>query len=28
MVTPLDAVRILGFDKVRGLAIGMALKSC
>ncbi len=28
VVTPLDAVRVLGFDKVRGLAIGMALKSC
>lgn len=28
VVTPLDAVRILGFDKVRGLAIGMALKAC
>ena len=28
VITPLDAVRVLGFDKVRGLAIGMALKSC
>jgi len=28
VVTPLDAVRLLGFDKVRGLAISMALQSC
>ncbi|MGE0332240.1 MAG: HDOD domain-containing protein [Ramlibacter sp.] len=28
VVTPLDAVRVLGFDKVRSLAIAMALKSC
>ncbi len=28
VVTPLDAVHLLGFDKVRALAISMALQSC